>query len=54
MGTRGHHREPLDHCNDLVQLDEYLTLQNAVDANNLPKKGDKDLAVALHFRNRKL
>jgi hypothetical protein len=50
MGTRGY---PLEHCNDLAQLDEYLMLQNAVDIKNLPRKGDKDLALALHSQKRK-
>jgi hypothetical protein len=45
--------EPLEHCNDLIQLDQCLTLQNAVNVKDLPKKGDKDLVVALHFQKRK-
>jgi hypothetical protein len=30
--------EPLEHCNDLAQLDKYLMLQNAVDIEDLTKK----------------
>src|SRR6266581_3513636 len=30
--------EPLENCNDLIQLDKYLTLQNAADVEDLPKK----------------
>ena len=43
--------EPLDHCNDLVHLDEYLTLQNAADVGDLPKREDKALSAALRSRN---
>src|SRR6266705_868340 len=45
--------EPLENCNELVHLDEYLTLQNAADVNDLPKREDKALSVSLCSQNRK-
>src|SRR6266581_4578402 len=38
--------EPLENCNELIHLDEYLMLQNAVDINDLPKREDKALSVS--------
>src|SRR6266581_4063280 len=38
--------EPLEIFNELVHLDEYLMLQNAVDINDLPKREDKALSVS--------
>ncbi len=53
MGTRDTTWEPLENCNELIHLDEYLTLQNAVDINDLPKREDKALSAALCSQNRK-
>src|SRR6266700_1169767 len=39
--------EPLENCNNLIHLDEYLTLQNVREPENLPIKEDRELSASL-------
>ena len=45
--------EPLGNCNNLVHLDEYLTLQNVRKPENLPIKEDRELSASLHPQKRR-
>ena len=45
--------EPLENCKDLVHLDEYLTLQNVREPENLPIKEDRELSASLRPQKRR-